>query len=306
MIAASIALLGQLIHTMLILLAAPLVAGVSGWLQAHLTGRAAPPILEPVWDLVRLSRKTQVVPENASFVLPFASAVSLAATLSAASLVPSFTLGMALSPLADGLVVAGLLSIGRIAACLGALDVGSAPSGSAAERGSAIAVLAEPAMVLLVFSLALMAGGFNLDQIVSQQREGLLAPAAASAASLLCLLALAYADMSSRTTELEGDLSGIDLAVSRYGGWLRRVVWINLIGALFLPIGMAGVAFGVGDWLVGLLCWVVKLALGTLCLATAGALLGRPARDRLTDLLGVSIILALLAVVIVLSAGGSA
>jgi formate hydrogenlyase subunit 4 len=212
---------------------------------------------------------------------------------------------MALSPLADGLVVAGLLSIGRIAASLGALDVGNAPSGRAAEHGSALAILAEPAMVLLVFSLALMAGGFNLDLIIGQQREGLLAPAAASAVSLLCLLTLAFADLSGRASDLEGDLSGIDLAASRYAGWLRRVVWINLIGALFLPIGIAGVAFSIGEWLLGLLCWTVKLAFGTVCLAAAGALLGRPARNRLNDLLGVSVILALLAVAMVLSAAGS-
>ena len=93
-------------------------------------------VLLPWRDLVRLSRKTAVLPESASPVLSLAPAVGLSATICAAALVPSFTLGTALAPLADGMVVASLLSLARVAATLGALDTGSAlaesrPSGAA-------------------------------------------------------------------------------------------------------------------------------------------------------------------------------
>jgi formate hydrogenlyase subunit 4 len=306
MVAVLTSLAAQFVHVCLMLVAAPAIAGLTNWLNARLAGRHGPPLLAPLWDIVRLSRKTPTLPENASPVLSYAPTVSLAATLSAAALVPSFTIGMALSPLADGLVVASLLTLGRTAACLGALDIGAAQSGRAAEQNSATAILAEPGLLLFVFSLALMGGGFNLDQIIGQQRIGLLLPAAASAVALTCLLALAFADISAQALDLSGDLSGIDLAVARFAGWLRRVVWIDLIGSLFLPIGMASPASGLGDWLIGLAVWLMKLAAAALCLSLVQTLLGRPARQTLPNLLGIAALLALLATVIVLSGARSA
>lgn len=306
MLAALVALIALLVHLSLVLLAAPLLAGVVAWIDARLAGRAGPPLLDPLRELIRLTRKAPALPENASAILAIAPALSFAATLSAAALVPSFTLGMALSPLADGLVLASLLTIGRVAACLGALDIGAAASGRAAEHSNAIAILAEPALLLLVFSVALMGGSFNLDHIVVQQREGLLQPAAASAVALTCLVSLAFAELAASAPDLAGDLSGIDLAVARFTAWLRRIVWINLVGALFLPIGMAGPEGDGIEWAIGLLAWLLKLAAATICLSLAQIVLGRPSRQSLPNLLGVAALLALLATLIALSGAGAA
>jgi formate hydrogenlyase subunit 4 len=295
----------QCLHIALVLAAAPLVAGLMAWLDARLAGRAGTPLAGPVWDLIRLSRKTPSLPENASPVLAFAPVLSLGATLSAAALVPSFTLGMAMSPLADGLVVASLLTIGRVAACLGALDTGSAQTGRAGEQSSAAAILAEPALLTFVFSVALLGAGFNLDQIIGQQHAGLLLPAAASTVALAALLALAFTDISGLAPDMAADVSGIDLAVDRLAGWLRRIVWIDLIGALFLPIGLAGPDSGPGEWAIGLAFWVMKLIAAALCLSLVRAILGRPARHTLPNMLGIAALLALLATVIVLASAGA-
>ncbi|WP_428483565.1 NADH-quinone oxidoreductase subunit H [Rhodopila sp.] len=301
-----VSLFAQIVHLVLVLLAAPFVAGVMGWLDARFAGRSGPPVLLPWRDLVRLSRKTMAIPESASPVLSWAPSVNLGATVCAAALIPSFTLGMTLAPLADGLVIAALLSLARVARCLGALDTGSAASGMAAQHAGALATLTEPALLLFVFGLALMGDGFNLDLIIGQQREGLLLPAAASAVALACLLALVFADASDAADDLELDISGINLAVSRFSIWLRRVIWIDLIGGLFLPIGMAGTTGGPREWAVGLVCWAVKLALAVLCLSSIRTLLGQVARRDLADLAGIAAVLALLAIIIVLVSAGTA
>lgn len=299
-------LIAQVVHLALMLLAAPLVAGAMDWLDARLAGRAGPPVLLPWRDLRRLSRKTRAIPESASVVLSWTPPLALGATLCAAALVPSFTLGMAFAPLADALVVAMLLSLAHVARCLGSLDAGSAASGVAAQHASATAILREPALLLFAFSLALMGGGFNLDQIIGQQREGMLLPAAASSLALTCLLALVFADAAEPADELGLDASGIDLALLRFADWLRRIVWIDLIGGLFLPVGMAGVEAGLPDWAIGLGAWAVKLAVGTVCLSGINTLLGRVARHHMPDLLGIAALLALLATIVVLSNGGAA
>jgi formate hydrogenlyase subunit 4 len=300
-----VSLFAELLHVILMLLAAPATAGVMGWLDARLAGHAGPPILLPWRDLVRLSRKTPVLPESASPVLPLAPAVGLSATLCAAALVPSFTLGTALAPLADGMVVASLLSLARVAVTLGALDTGSALAGIAAQRGTTLAIMAEPALLLFVFTLALMGGSFNLDLIIGQQHEGMLLPAAASALALTALLALVFADITETATGLELDYSAIDLAVSRVTVWMRRVVWIDLIGGLFLPIGMAGPDDGLVDWGIGLLCWAVKLVIAVICLTSIRALLGRAVRRDIPDLAAIAALLSLLATIMVLAGAGT-
>jgi len=294
-------LFAQAVHLGLVLLAAPALAGLTDLTKARLSWRSGPRLWAPFRDLIRLSRKAPVLPENATPLLALSPVISLAAMLSAAALVPSITVGMVLSPLADGLVVAGLLTTARVAGCLAALDTGAASSGRMAERTSAAALVAEPALLAFVFALALMAGSFNLDQIIGQQRDGLLLPAAASALALTSLLALAFADAVADTAEIWQDLSGIDLAIARLSDWLRRVVWIDLIGALFLPIGMAGPNGSLTDAAIGLAAWLLKLGAATLCLAFAEALLGRPPPQTAANLLWVAALLAFLATVLALA-----
>jgi len=301
-----VALLAQILHIALMVLAAPAAAGGLDWLDARLAGRSGPPLLLPWRDLARLARKTSAIPVSASRVLTFVPAVSLGATICAAALVPSFTLDTALAPLADGFVVASLLSVARVTTVFGALDTGSASLGLAAQRNCAFAVLAEPALLLFFFGMTLMGGSFNLDLIIGQQQEGTLHPAGASALALVSLLALAFADIGDASGGLDQDYSGIELAVTRATVWLRRLVWIDLIGCLFLPVGIAGPDGGPRDWAIGLGCWAVKLVVAIVGLSSIRALLGRVARRDMPDLAGIAALLALLAVIMVLASAGTA
>ncbi len=178
--------------------------------------------------------------------------------------------------------------------------------GLAAENASALAVLAEPALMLAVVALALIGGSFNLDLIVGQQREGLLLPAAASAMALTAMLALVFAEASGADDGLDMMLSGTSLAMARMTGWLRRLVWIDLIGSLFVPIGMATADNFPVPWLIGLAWWFVRLGAFILGLSAVQALLGGVPRHSLADLIGVAALLALLATVMVLAGAGGA
>ena len=251
-----VSLLTQMIHIGLIIAAAPTVAGLMDWLDARFAGRAGPPVLQPWRDLVRLSRKTPVVVESVSMVSHHAQAACLAATLSAAALVPSFTLGMVLSPLADILVIVSFLTMARVAAAMVGFDAGAALPGLRQQAVSALAVIAEPALMLAIATPALMSGSLNLDVIISQQREGMLLPATASALAVTALLALAFADIAGAADHGANQTQdGVDLAVSWMATWIRRLIWINLISNVFLPLGIAGMDSGPLAWLTGLAVW---------------------------------------------------
>jgi formate hydrogenlyase subunit 4 len=300
-----LALLTEILHIGLMLLAAPLLAGLLVALRARLAGHKGPPLLEPWRDLLRLWRKTPLQQDNLSPVSTLAPIAGLAFMLAGAALVPSFTLGMALSPVADLLVVAGLLIAGRVTLALAAFDGGAARPGFAAQEAARLAVLAEPALLLCVAALGMMAGGFNIDQIIAQQQDGLLLPAIASAVTLTALLGVILAETAIAESLRRDLFNGPDLALSRFAEWLRMVIWLNLIGALFLPVGMSTADSGPRGWLIGGLAWVVKLFLFILALASVQTAVGRIPRHSLPDLIGVAALLALLAVVIVLSSTGA-
>jgi len=88
--------------------------------------------------------------------------------------------------------------------------------------------------------------------------------------------------------------------------WLRRLVWIDLIGGLFLPVGMANTDDGPLAWLIGLAAWGVKLAAFSLALCVVRTTLGRIPHHRLPDLIGVAALLALLATIMVLASSATA
>jgi formate hydrogenlyase subunit 4 len=296
-----LSLLTQILHIGLMIAAAPSVAGVMDWLDARLSGRSGPPVMQPWRDLVRLARKTPMTPETVSIVSRLAPAVGLGATLSAAALVPSFALGMALSPQADIVVIVSLLTVARVTGVLAALDSGTAEPGVSAQASSARAILAEPALMLAVFTLAPVGGSFNLDTIIGQQREAELLPTAASAVALCALLVLFFADTCEADRGSDPMLSGTDLAAARMTAWLRRLIWIDLVGGVFLPAGMAASDSGPLAWLFGLVFWLVKLAAFMLCLSGILTAFGGTPRNGLLDTIGVAALLALLAAIMVLA-----
>jgi formate hydrogenlyase subunit 4 len=301
-----LSLLAQILHLGLIIVAAPTVAGIIDWLSERFTGRTGPPPLLAWRILVRLSLKTPTRTESLSIASRIAPAVSLGAILSAGALVPSFTLGMTLAPLSDVVVVVALLSATQAAGVLAALDSGAPLPGLAAQHASAVAVLAESALALCMLALALMGGSFNLDLIISQQRDGLLLPATASAVVLTALLALGFTDATNGRASLNQMSSGKDLAISKMTGWLRRLIWFDLIGGLFFPVGMATAENGPLDWLIGLACWLVRTAVFVSMFCTIRTFVGRVPRHSLNDLIGIAALLAVLAMIMIMAGTGTA
>ena len=286
-------LAAQLLHIALTLAAAPTLLGVVRWIEARLAGRAGPPVLQPWRDLRRLLRKEPLLAESASDLSTVAPLISAAAIGIAAFLVPSFTLGMTFAPYADLLVVAGLLALSRASLALADMDAGTAFGGMGASRVMNLACLAEPALLLVVFVLALLAGSTNLDLIAAMQQESANWHAAIAMAFAAAAL-VAFVDVGWRPMLLE--FNGRDLALIEATDALRYLLWFNLIGAMFLPFGMASSGAGPAAWLVGLASWLARTLAFAVALALAPALVGHVRVMRAARVLGVAILLGLLAV----------
>lgn len=296
-----LALVAQGLHCGLVLLAAPTMGGLLRWIEARLAGRSGPPPLQPWRDLIRLRRKQTTAAESASALPRAVPPAVLAAMALAVSLVPSFSTGMLFAGMADLLLLAGLITLPRALLALAALDAGTARGGLAAARAMSRTCFVDPAVFLAVLALGILGGTTNLDVLVGLQRAGMLQPASACALAAVSLgaVTVATADLSDLLTEF----SGVDLAIVSLAEDLRLLFWLNLIGAVFLPLGMADAAAGPAGWIVGLLAWVLKLAVLSGLLALFRYAIGHRPYGSL--LLGASCVLGLLATVLALASSAA-
>jgi formate hydrogenlyase subunit 4 len=310
----------QALHLALVLAAAPFVVGAVRWLKARLMGRRGAAPLQPWRDFVKLLRKRPVLAENASWISHGAPYAAVAATVVAVALVPSFARGMALAPVGDLVLVAGLLALARVAMALAGLDAGTAFGGLGAAREMAFASLAEPALVLAALTLAILAGTTNLDAIAGAfgAGGGGLGLRVSLGLALVALLAVAVAEnarvpVDNPATHLELTMvheamlleaSGRHLALWEYQGALRLTLWLALLAAVFAPVGLAPPGAGPVGWAVGLVAWAAKMAALALALAVFESAIAKMRVFRVPEFLGAALLLGLLGAVLLFVSTG--
>jgi formate hydrogenlyase subunit 4 len=157
----------QGVQMVLVVAIAPAILGVTRKVKARLLRRIGPPLLQPYRDLWKLMHKEAVLAHNASWLYRVAPYLIFAATWVAAALVPSYATGLLFSWSADLIAIVALLGTARFTLALAGMDVGTAFGGIGSSREMMIASLAEPAMLLIVFTVALVAGTTQLSAIAT-------------------------------------------------------------------------------------------------------------------------------------------
>jgi formate hydrogenlyase subunit 4 len=305
-------ILTQALHLALVLAAAPLVLGGIRWTKARMMGRVGAHPLQPLRDLVKLLRKRPVLAENASWISRAAPYLGAAAALAALALVPSFSRGMLFAPLGDLILIAGLLALGRVALALAGLDVGTAFGGLGAAREMSFAALAEPALLLAVLILSMLAGTTGLETIAATFQEGGVGLRVSLALALIALLAVAVAEnaripVDNPATHLELTMvheamileaSGRHLALWEAASALRLTLWLALIAAVFFPFGTAPAGFAPLGWIIGIPLWIAKMALLCLALAAFESAIAKMRVFRVPEFLGAAVLLGLLGAIL--------
>ncbi|PWS38240.1 formate hydrogenlyase [Falsiroseomonas bella] len=306
------AILTQLLHLALVLVAAPLVVGGVRWLKARMMGRIGPHPLQPWRDLLKLLRKRPVLAENASWISRAAPYVAVGAAVAALALVPSFSRAMLFAPMSDLLLIAGLLALGRVALALAGMDVGTAFGGLGAAREMSFAALAEPALLLVALSFAILAGSTGLEQIAATFQDGAVGLRVSLALALIALCAVAVAEnaripVDNPATHLELTMvheamileaSGRHLALWEAAAALRLTLWLALIVAVFLPFGTAPAGFAPFGWVLGVVAWIAKMALLCFALAAFESAIAKMRVFRVPEFLGAALLLGLLGAIL--------
>ncbi|HET6204433.1 MAG TPA: NADH-quinone oxidoreductase subunit H [Planctomycetota bacterium] len=240
-----------LLHLALLLLFPPLLVGGIGKVKAAFAGRRGAPLLQPYSDLARLLRKGAVYSRTTTWVFRAGPTVSLAATLSAALLVPLVGARAPLGFAGDLVLFAYLLALARFALLAAALDTGSSFEGMGASREAAFSSLAEPALLLVFAAVARVGGAPSFRSLLDPAAAGAWSIAGPPAVFLLagCLFVLALAEnaripVDDPSTHLELtmiheamvlDHSGPDLAFLLYAGALKLFLFGAILGRVLLP-----------------------------------------------------------------------
>lgn len=292
----------------LVLILAPALVGLVRKVKALLLRRQGPPISQPYRDILRLLRKDVVLARNASWLFRVAPYMIFAATWVAAALVPTFAGGLMFSWSADLIAIIALLGAARFFLALAGLDVGTSFGGIGSSREAMIATLAEPALIMIVFTLALLAGSTQLSAVSEFMASTNVGLRVSLALALFGLIIVALAEnarvpVDNPATHLELTMvheamvleySGRHLAVIEVAAALKLLLYISLIACIFAPWGIADSSAPVGDYALGIVLYLIKIAGAGIALAVFETSIAKMRVFRVSEFLGIALMLGLL------------
>jgi formate hydrogenlyase subunit 4 len=298
----------QSAQMLLVLAVAPLLTGFVRKVKARLTRRRGPPLIQPYRDLIRLLRKEVVLADNASWLFRAIPYIIFAATWVAAALVPTFGTGLLFSWSADLIAIIALLGSARFFLALAGLDVGTSFGGIGSSREVMIASLAEPAMLMIVFTLALIAGSTQLSTVAGYMISPAVGLRVSLGLALIALIMVALAEnaripVDNPATHLELTMvheamvleySGRHLALIDLTAQLKLLLYVSLIACLFAPWGLANPVASSVAVAVGVVSYVAKLAVGGFLLALFESAIAKMRVFRVPEFLGAALMLGLL------------
>jgi formate hydrogenlyase subunit 4 len=290
---------------------APLLRGLIKKMKAALQMRQGPPLLQVYYDLAKLLRKEPVRSATSSWLYAAGPRMYFATAVVATTLVPVWIAAAPLEAAGGVLALVGILALGRFFLATAALDTGSPFGGMGASREMTIAALAEPALMLGLFTAALSAGSLNLGALV----RGLLERGAAFHPSDILALAGLFIVVIAETgrvpvdnpaTHLELTMiheamvleyAGADLALVEWASALKELLYLTLLADLFAPIGIATSVSGV-LLLQAALVWAAKIFVLALAVTLVESTNAKLRLFRVPDLMAVSLGLGFLALAI--------
>jgi formate hydrogenlyase subunit 4 len=302
---------------LLVLLLSPLLTGFVRKIKARLLRRQGPPLLQPYRDLIRLMRKEVVLAETASWLFRVIPYIIFAGTWVAASLVPTFGSGLMFSWSADLIAIIALLGSARFFLALAGLDVGTAFGGIGSSREVMIASLAEPAMLMIVFTLALVAGSTQLSTIAAYMLSSAVGLRVSLGLAVIALIIVAIAEnaripIDNPATHLELTMvheamvleySGRHLALIDLSSELKLLLYVSLIGCLFVPWGLVAPGGSLVEVALGLVAYLAKLTVGGALLAVFETAIAKMRVFRVPQYLGAALMLGLLATLLLFVSG---
>jgi len=220
-----------IIQTLLFIIVAPLYTGFVKFIKCLLQNRKSPPIWQPYLNLFKLFRKEVLIATTTSQLFRFAPYIVFGITVFICALIP----------FADVIVIVGLFALARFFLALAGMDAGTVFGGMGSSREMLISAIAEPALLMVFFSVAMTAGSTNLAVIINQLtlHNLLLQPSIIFAAIGFILVALAETGripVDNPDTHLELTMIHEAMILEYSGRYLAFIEWASQLKFLLYAV----------------------------------------------------------------------
>jgi formate hydrogenlyase subunit 4 len=275
-----------IVQIAMLLAFSPFIVGLIRKVKARLQCRQGAGIFQPYADLAKLFHKQLVVSSTTSWIFAATPYIVFASTLAAGLLVPLFVSQNPFNFAGNVIALVYLLALGTFFLILAGLDAGSTFGGMGSSREAIVATLAEPAMMLSIFAIALTAGSTNLSTIVHKTAlmEGIITAPPPHLMALVAFFVVALAE------------TGRYLALLEWAAGIKLLVFLSVIANVFAPWGIA-TSVTPASVTVGMVVYFAKVSALALVIGVIESMFAKLRLFRVPELLGAAFILSLLALV---------
>lgn len=306
-----LAILFQLTQLLLVVLAAPLLTGWVNQCQAWLQNRRGAGLLQPYRVLHKLFHKDAVIARDATALFRATPYIVFGCMWLAAAIIPILAVDLPFAPAADVIALVGVFAVARFFIALAAMDIGTAFGTLGARREMLVSFLAEPALLMVLFTASMISHSTQLPNIVQTlaHQQFVIYPSLAFAALAFVIVLLAEnarIPVDNPNTHLELTMiheamileySARHLALIEWASSLKLFAYFSLGIALFVPYGIVEV----GNWAglpLAILLLLLKLMLAGAGLALLETVSAKMRIFRAPEFLGTAFLLAVLGLLI--------
>jgi len=290
----------------LLLLLAPILLSFIKSLKMVLLFKRPTPLLQGYKNFAKLIHKETIVSQETSSITTYAPFLVLSPLIVIMFFLPPIVDGAFYVSFVDAFTITGLLSLSTFFLMLLGLDSASAFGGMGSSREAFISALVEPAMVLTVFSVSMMAGDLGIGQAGVNLAEHFPKEHMASflfagiSFFILLIAENGRIPIDNPETHLELtmvheamilDLSGVYLAIIETAASMKFIIFASLFVSLFIPYGLEySVPIAIAIFIAKLFTVAIAVAI----LEVSGAKLRL---FKVPNLLGISIVFAFLSLI---------
>lgn len=270
----------KILNLIIVLFVPFLMLGVIKKTKAFWGGRYGAPVLQPLYDFVKLMKKDFVISKTTSGIFRITPVIVIASTLFAALFVPLASSSAIINIPAGFIIFAYILGLSKFFSLIGAMDTGSSFEGMGASREACFTTIVEPAFFMLLASIMALSGNYTFDAlskiIENSGNYGILICIFALIALFIMILTEgSRVPVDDPATHLELtmihevmilDNSAADLALITWASGIKMLLLSSLIAAIVIPQGLP-------QWIAVLaylaLMFIISVIIGTIESATA-------------------------------------
>jgi formate hydrogenlyase subunit 4 len=308
----SVPVLAQILQSLVMLAGSPLYAGVIARAEAVVESKRGPSIWQPYRDLAKLLRKGEAISDQVSWIFWLTPFLTFACYLTVSVIVPVITnTPLPLAFLGDLIGGAFVLALASFMTSLAALDTASPYGGLGASRASWIGSMAEPALILVFFTVGAVSASDNpylMNHAISASPYALVLPTHVLGLLAFFLLVLVEngripIDSHGGTTEISMieesrvlEYSGRKYALMKWGSWMKLFLLASIFMNVFvLPWGLGNGA-DLPSVFLAIPALAGKLALCGLAIVIIDTTFAKLRFFRIAEFLGAAFLLALVGV----------